>query len=63
MVGEYLRCVINCSHYLVVLVIKTSTQKIRFATMPAFKQALSDQQVLAVIVYYQSFWGDEIYQG
>lgn len=31
-------------------------------TMPAFKQTLSDQQVLAVIAYFQSFWSDKIYQ-
>lgn len=31
-------------------------------TMPAFKQTLSNQEILAVIAYFQSFWSDKIYQ-
>lgn len=31
-------------------------------TMPAFKDKLSDKEVLAVIAYLQSLWSDRIYQ-
>jgi len=29
--------------------------------MPAFKGKLSEQEIRAVIAYFQNFWGDEVY--
>ena len=30
--------------------------------MPGFKDKLSDEETLAAIAYFQSFWSDKIYQ-